>query len=173
MNKIAFNGVDFNVIQHCGAPHLTLQEVAQALYAKEVDKGGLQNATPFTRVRDLYRRHADEFRPDMTALVPVQTKGGIQEVRIFSLRGCHLLGMFARTKVAKDFRRWALDVLDQQLSEGEGWQQQFNQAWLEYSSERAVASLCGRGMRRWQDKKPPLLLKVNETAERAQVLLPF
>lgn len=32
--------------------------------------------------------------------------------RIFSLRGCHLVAMFARTPVAKAFRRWVLDVLD-------------------------------------------------------------
>lgn len=31
---------------------------------------------------------------------------------IFSLRGCHLVAMFARTPVAKAFRRWVLDVLD-------------------------------------------------------------
>lgn len=35
-----------------------------------------------------------------------------ERVRIFSLRGCHLLAMFARTPVAKAFRRWVLDVLD-------------------------------------------------------------
>ena len=34
-------------------------------------------------------------------------------VRIFSLRGCHLLAMFARTPVAKAFRRWVLDVIEQ------------------------------------------------------------
>ena len=33
--------------------------------------------------------------------------------RIFSLRGCHLLAMFARTPVAKSFRRWVLDVIEQ------------------------------------------------------------
>lgn len=36
----------------------------------------------------------------------------LQETRIFSLRGCHLLAMFARTPVAKEFRRWVLDVLE-------------------------------------------------------------
>lgn len=35
------------------------------------------------------------------------------KVRIFSLRGCHLLAMFARTPVAKAFRRWVLDVIEQ------------------------------------------------------------
>ena len=35
-----------------------------------------------------------------------------RKARIFSLRGCHLVAMFARTPVAKAFRRWVLDVLD-------------------------------------------------------------
>lgn len=48
----------------------------------------------------------------MTALIDLPTKGGIQQVRIFSLRGAHLLAMFARTKVAKEFRHWVLDVLE-------------------------------------------------------------
>jgi len=171
MKKLSFNGIEFNVIQHSGQPYLTLSEVARALYAKE---GGVQSDTPFAeqRIRKLYSRHADEFRPDMTALVKVQTAGGPQEVRIFSLRGCHLLGMFARTEVAKEFRRWALDVLDDHLNEGKGWQQAFNRAWLEYTSERAVASLCGKGLRRWQDKRQPLLTRVNDTAHRAQIALP-
>lgn len=34
------------------------------------------------------------------------------KLRIFSLRGCHLLAMFARTPVAKAFRRWVLDVIE-------------------------------------------------------------
>ena len=37
----------------------------------------------------------------------------LTKVRIFSLRGCHLLAMFARTPVAKAFRRWVLDVIEQ------------------------------------------------------------
>ncbi|MDQ9668887.1 hypothetical protein RF033_15005, partial [Serratia marcescens] len=35
--------------------------------------------------------------------------------RIFSLRGAHLIGMFARTKLAKEFRKWVLDILDQEI----------------------------------------------------------
>lgn len=31
-------------------------------------------------------------------------------VRIFSLRGCHLLAMLARTAIAKQFRVWVLKV---------------------------------------------------------------
>ena len=51
----------------------------------------------------------------MTALVEMQTAGGLQKVRIFSLRGAHLIAMFARTKIAKAFRKWVLDVLDEEV----------------------------------------------------------
>ena len=37
--------------------------------------------------------------------------------RIFSLRGCHLVAMFARTPVAKAFRRWVLNVLEKYAAE--------------------------------------------------------
>lgn len=172
MNKLTFNGFEFNVIEHSGMQYLTLPEIAAVLYEKE---GGAQTDTPSveSRVRKLYQRHADEFRKDMTALIRMQTAGGMQEVRVFSLRGCHLLGMFARTTVAKQFRSWALDVLDAQLNEGKGWQQEFNKAWMEYTSEKAVASLCGKGLRRWRDKSKPLMNRVTSAADKAQILLPL
>lgn len=49
----------------------------------------------------------------MTVLVELDTAGGKQSVRIFSLRGAHLLGMLTKTDQAKAFRRWVLDVLTQ------------------------------------------------------------
>ena len=38
-------------------------------------------------------------------------------MRVFSLRGAHLLAMFARTPKAKEFRRWVLDILDCEVAE--------------------------------------------------------
>lgn len=52
----------------------------------------------------------------MTAVVKLPTAGGEQDVRIFSLRGAHLLGMFARTERAVEFRRWVLDILDREIA---------------------------------------------------------
>ena len=173
MQELKFKNLTFSVIQHNGQPYLTLGEVAQALYAKE---GGTQTATPFnpaTRVRDLYRRHADEFRHDMTAMVRMQTAGGMQDVRIFSLRGCHLLGMLARTEVAKEFRAWALDMIEAAMSDAKSWQQEYNAAVLELSSGRAVASLCGKGLNQWKGRKEPLERRVQEIVERAQIALTF
>lgn len=51
----------FHVVTVDGHPCLTISEIAEALYGK-APQGGSQIATPLvTRVRDLYRRHADEF----------------------------------------------------------------------------------------------------------------
>lgn len=72
----------------------------------------LEYANPETAITKLYNRNADEFTLSMTRLVETKTNGGVQKVRVFSLRGCHLLAMFARTNVAKQFRKWVLDVLD-------------------------------------------------------------
>ena len=48
----------------------------------------------------------------MSFLTTVDTAGGKQQVRVFSLRGCHLLAMFSKTPVAKEFRRWVLDLIE-------------------------------------------------------------
>ncbi|WP_275061031.1 P22AR C-terminal domain-containing protein, partial [Enterobacter sp. GER_MD16_1505_Eko_090] len=52
-----------------------------------------------------------------TLKMSVVRKTGVVDipVRVFSLRGCHLIAMFATTKVAKDFRRWVLDILDREI----------------------------------------------------------
>ncbi|MDG6411062.1 Bro-N domain-containing protein, partial [Glaesserella parasuis] len=67
----------------------------------------------------IYDRNADEFTAEMTALIELQTAGGKQQVRVFSLRGAHLIAMFARTKVAKEFRKWVLDILDREILQNE------------------------------------------------------
>jgi prophage antirepressor-like protein len=109
---LAFEHVSFQVVFRDQQQWLMLSQLAEALYGKR----GSQNATPFeSRVRDLYRRHSDEFSDKMTALVEMATAGGKQMVRIFSLRGAHLLAMFARTDVAKAFRRWVLDLLEREV----------------------------------------------------------
>lgn len=45
----------------------------------------------------------------MTTGVRLTTVTGEKETRIFSLRGAHLLAMFARTEIAKQFRKWILN----------------------------------------------------------------
>lgn len=85
-----------------GQPWVTSRQLAQALGYKDENS-----------VRKIYERNKDEFSSIMTATVNMTV--GITEVmvRIFSMRGCHLLAMFARTPVAKAFRKWVLDVIEQ------------------------------------------------------------
>lgn len=109
MNSIRFHDTQFTVIPHHGQPWLTATQIAQALgYASD------------DAVSRIYRRNADEFTPNMTTtvnLTVVRQTGSVQmENRIFSLRGAHLIAMFSRTALAKEFRRWVLDVLDRETA---------------------------------------------------------
>lgn len=102
--SLCFNDVQFDVIPQNSQPWVRGYQIGTALgYGENAD----------VSIRKLYTRHADEFTPAMTAVVTLPTEGGPQETRIFSLRGCHLLAMFARTPVAKAFRKWCLDVIEQ------------------------------------------------------------
>lgn len=100
--ELAFNDVQFDVIPRDGQPWVTSRQLAQALGYKDENS-----------VRKIYERNKGEFSSMMTATVNMTV--GLTEVivRIFSMRGCHLVGMFARTPVAKAFRRWVLDVIEQ------------------------------------------------------------
>ncbi|WP_139738007.1 P22AR C-terminal domain-containing protein [Aeromonas caviae] len=107
MNSIRFHDTQFTVIPHHGQPWLTAAQIAQALgYARE------------DAVSRIYTRNADEFTPGMTGTVNLTVPGNPMPipVRIFSLRGAHLIAMFSRTALAKEFRRWVLDVLDRETA---------------------------------------------------------
>lgn len=67
----------------------------------------------------IYNKYSDEFTSGMTQVLEVSTSGNYRKkVRVFSLRGAHLIAMFARTDVAKEFRRWVLDILDREVAQG-------------------------------------------------------
>lgn len=71
-------------------------------------------------ISNLYSGNSEEFTEAMTMVIGVMTNGinnNLREkkVRIFSLRGAHLVAMFARTPKAKEFRRWVLDILDREV----------------------------------------------------------
>jgi prophage antirepressor-like protein len=99
---LIFQEVEFDVVDIHNVPWLRGMQIAYAL--------GYKN--PAQDIRNVYDRNADEFTDEMTQLVELDTAGGRQQVRIFSPRGCYLLGMLARTERAKEFRKWVLDVLE-------------------------------------------------------------
>ncbi|SUU97331.1 P22AR C-terminal domain-containing protein [Avibacterium paragallinarum] len=105
MTTLTFQNKNLSVINQNNQLWMTVTEIGNALGYSD----------PFKSVKNIYDRHADEFTPNMTALINMQTNGGMQKVRIFSLRGAHLIGMLSHTKVAKDFRKWVLDILDKEV----------------------------------------------------------
>ena len=102
---LSFNEVNFEATTYQNEVWLGSAQIGLAL----------EYANPETAITKLYNRNADEFTNSMTRLIETKTKGGVQKVRVFSLRGCHLLAMFARTAIAKQFRKWVLDVLDREV----------------------------------------------------------
>lgn len=106
---LSFNGATLQPIAKDGEIWMTSADIAKALGYADVRS-----------VTKIYSRKADEFTSAMTTVVKLTTvrKTGNVEMhnRIFSLRGCHLIAMFANTKIAKSFRVWVLDILDREVS---------------------------------------------------------
>lgn len=110
---LTFNDTTLTPITRQNCLWIRAAELARALgYARE------------DKITRLYQRNADEFTSEMTQIIEIVDTPTLERstnlknfVRIFSLRGCHLLAMFARTPVAKAFRRWVLDVLDRLAAE--------------------------------------------------------
>ena len=69
----------------------------------------------------VYERNRDEFNSSMTLTlnlsVSKKSKNLTKMIRIFSLRGCHLIAMFSKTDIAKQFRKWVLDILDREVGQ--------------------------------------------------------
>lgn len=101
---LTFQTTQFDVIERNKQLWLAASDIASAL--------GYANSNSISRI---YRRNSDEFTNGMTEEVKLALSGNYQKtVRIFSLRGAHLIAMFARTSIAKQFRKWVLDILDKE-----------------------------------------------------------
>lgn len=111
MQALTFQNTQFDIIDRNNQSWLQAVQIAKALgYARE------------DSVSRIYDRNKDEFTSGMSQTVNLTVKGfgsgnSEKEVRIFSLRGAHLIAMFSRTKVAKEFRKWVLDVLDNEVQQ--------------------------------------------------------
>ncbi|MDR2892985.1 MAG: hypothetical protein LBV80_07875 [Deltaproteobacteria bacterium] len=99
--SLTFQSTTFDVIDHNGQPWIQARQLGKALgYARS------------DAILNIYERNKDEFSLGMSSSIELMEGGTLQNIRIFSLRGCHLLAMFARTDIAKQFRVWVLDVLE-------------------------------------------------------------
>jgi len=109
--SLSFQDIQFDVVDQDGQPWLKSSEVATALGYSRPDA-----------LNKIYERNKDEFTDAMTRNVKLTLRNENKElqhilVRIFSLRGCHLLGMLSRTTIAKEFRKWVLDILDKEVGQ--------------------------------------------------------
>ena len=111
---LAFNGVTIATFNQDNQIWMTSSDLAQAL--------GYETVTAITK---LYNRNKTEFSDSMTQVLDLNDRPKMgrtlnsgafsAKTRIFSLRGCHMIAMFARTDIAKAFRVWVLDILDEQV----------------------------------------------------------
>ncbi|EED3560021.1 BRO-N domain-containing protein [Citrobacter freundii] len=101
-----FHGMNLIPVESVPGIWLTSTDVAKALGYKSTKS-----------ITNLFNQNADEFSDGMTQVIESVTSGNYRKkVRVFSLRGAHLIAMFARTDVAKEFRRWVLDILDREVA---------------------------------------------------------
>lgn len=107
---LTFQNITFEPIYQDGQLWFTSTELAKALGYSRTDN-----------VNRVYARNSDEFTDSMTTTVKmtlVRKTGEVDVmVRVFSLRGAHLIAMFASTPVAKEFRKWGLDILDREVAD--------------------------------------------------------
>lgn len=108
---LTFQNITFEPIYQDGVTWFTSTQLAQALGYSRTDN-----------ISKIYARNSDEFTDSMTMTVNM-TFNGINNslrnkvVRVYSLRGAHLIAMFASTPVAKEFRKWVLDILDREVAD--------------------------------------------------------
>ncbi|WP_426576732.1 BRO family protein [Xenorhabdus stockiae] len=106
---LAFHKTELRVIEWNDQIWLTASDIARALEYRSEDS-----------VSRIYRRNKDEFDSHMTQTVKLtvtRKSNGYEnlkmDMRVFSLRGAHLIAMFARTAIAKEFRRWILNLIEE------------------------------------------------------------
>lgn len=113
MNSLAtsdfrFQDVELHPVERSGNLWFSSSDLAKALGYKKTDA-----------VTQIYSRYSDEFAANMSTTLRervVRKTGSVEMVvRFFSLRGAHLVAMFATTPKAKEFRRWVLDILDREV----------------------------------------------------------
>ncbi|EAA3938781.1 transcriptional regulator [Salmonella enterica subsp. enterica] len=104
--QLVFKSRVLEAVEHEGKPWFTAATLAKALEYSDTK-----------RITVLYNRNSDEFTPGMSEVLKSSTSGNLRvSRRIFSLRGAHLIAMFASTPVAKEFRKWVLDLIEKETT---------------------------------------------------------
>lgn len=155
MQDLSFEETTLRVIEIDGQTWVGAADIARALGYNRADK-----------VTRLYDRHSAEFSESMTRVVMLETADPQTGVllnktasRVFSLRGAHLVAMFARTGKGQAFRRWILDLIEQNAQahiKPASLVQEYFDARVKLETQERFASMCGRGLSEHKRKKPPL-----------------
>lgn len=160
MKELMFQNQTIRLVEKDGKKWASAADIARAL--------GYANTDKVTR---LFDRHRVEFTNSMTQIVETPTLGVsgnlTTRARVFSLRGAHLIAMFARTAKAQEFRRWVLDVLERNAA-APSLVQQWYEAKAALDAQDKFASLCGRGLSEHRQKKPPLAARLGLISEQIQ-----
>lgn len=98
-NLVQFNNSQLKVIESNSQRVLTATDIAKALGFEKVKS-----------VSNIYTRHADEFE-GLSWVINLMTETQSYHNRVFNREGAWLIGMFARTPKAAEFRKWVLKVL--------------------------------------------------------------
>lgn len=163
MTELVFENKVMPLVEHDGRLWLRSADIARALGYARTNKVG-----------QIYARHAQEFTPSMTVEIRCLSSGYGNppiDMRLFSLRGAHLLGMFARTAKGQAFRRWVLDQLerlDAQSSANRSLMAEWYEVRAEMSQQARFASLCGKGLSRWRFVKPVLAARLTALEQQSQ-----
>lgn len=168
MKELMFQNQTIRLIEKDGKQWASAADIARAL--------GYSRADMVTRI---YDKHWAEFCHSMTTLTMIETaaprNGGLLNkttARVFSLRGAHLVAMFARAAKALEFRRWVLDVLEHRQAAPSLIEEWF-EAKAALNAQDKFASLCGRGLSEHKREKPPLAGRRKMIADRLQPSLLF
>lgn len=165
MKELMFQNQPIRLVEVDGKKWASAADIAQAL--------GYSRADSVTR---LYDKHKAEFSESMTQIVETTGSGVsgnlIVRARVFSLRGAHLIGMFARTKKAQAFRRWVLDIIEHHQV-APSLIQEWYEAKAALDAQEQFASLCGKGLSEHRRKKPPIAQRLNLVTKKLQPSLQF
>lgn len=164
MNDLIFNDLTIKSIVNDNDSQvwITSSELAKAL--------GYKSSKSIT---NLYNSKSQEFTDSMSKVIDLVTSptGSSTKTRIFSMRGCHLMGMFARTKIAPSFRVWALDILDQELERNNRRHSitaQLDEVYSIYALEQGKASESGKSLVSWRYIRDSLQVTIDGLKEQLQ-----
>lgn len=168
MQELKFNEHNFALVERDGRTWLTAADIAAALGYKRSDQ-----------VSRIFERHEREFSASMTMVFQTVSLGhGLppSDIRLFSLRGAHLVGMFSRTSNGEAFRKWVLDqldALDRQSVPNQSLMADWFKAKAAVDDQARFASMCGKGLSEHKQRQPPLVDRLMLISEKIQPSLTF